>query len=79
MHIEVKLFFDLVKYLPPGSKNKKMFLSLKDGSSVQALLYQLNLPAQVTKIVLVNGITPTNGMQLKEGDVVAIFPPIAGG
>jgi len=79
MNIEVQLFFDLVKYLPPGSKNKKLSLSLKNGSTVQELLYQLNLPSQAPKIILVNGIKTTNGIQLKEGDVVTIFPPIAGG
>jgi molybdopterin converting factor small subunit len=31
------------------------------------------------KIILVNGIHGTKGQTLKEGDVVSIFPPVAGG
>ncbi|MFH0813777.1 MAG: MoaD/ThiS family protein [Pseudomonadota bacterium] len=79
MNIEVKLFFDLAEHLPLGSKNKKVYISLQEGSTIQRLLDQLGLPSKMSKIVLLNGIKPKNGEKLKEGDVVAIFPPMAGG
>jgi molybdopterin converting factor small subunit len=31
------------------------------------------------KIILVNGVHGKNDQVLKEGDVVSIFPPVAGG
>ena len=79
MNLEVELFYDLVKYLPPGSKNRKCSISMEDGSTIQELVNKLGLPSEMPKIILVNGIRPQNGIKLHEGDVIAIFPPIAGG
>jgi molybdopterin converting factor small subunit len=80
MNIEVKLFFDLAKYLPPeASKSNSVSISLKEGSTIQELIDKLNLPPKMTKVILVNGIKPKNETKLKDGDLVAIFPPMAGG
>jgi sulfur carrier protein ThiS len=79
MNIEVELFYDFVKHLPHGSKNRKCSLTLREGSTIQELLDILGLPPKIPKIILVNGVRPQDGRRLQGNDVVAIFPPIAGG
>lgn len=79
MNIEVKLFYNLAEFLPPEIKNKKDSLSLEEGATIKNLLDRLGIPEQMTRVILVNGIRPKDGAKLQEGDVVAIFPPLAGG
>ncbi len=79
MNVEIKLFFNLAQYLPPGSEKSSARISLAEGTTVHDLLQQLNLPADITKTVLVNGIRTEDGAPLHEGDSIAVFPPMAGG
>ncbi len=79
MNIEVKLFFDLAKYLPSGHNKGKVSMSLERGSTIQGIIGELGIPPQMQKVILVNGIKPKNEGKLKDGDIVAIFPPMAGG
>ena len=39
----------------------------------------LGIPAEMTRIVLVNGRDAEPGQRLAPGDTVAIFPPLMGG
>ena len=79
MNIEVKLFFGLGKYVSAAAKESKVCISLEENATIQEVLDRLAIPAQEHKVILVNGIKPKVGAKLKEGDVVAIFPPMAGG
>jgi molybdopterin converting factor small subunit len=74
--ITIKFFADLRKYGP-----KKDDINLPEGSSIQKILEKYKIPTTNRNIIiLVNG-TPhkTRNYIIKEGDVIAIFPPIAGG
>lgn len=83
MRVTVKLYATLSDYLPAGSRNNRVELDLADGAGVQAVLQQFALPAKLTHLVLVNGVfvppeqRPTTA--LRDGDVLAVWPPIAGG
>jgi molybdopterin converting factor small subunit len=77
--IEVQLYFDLAQYLPAGTKEKKFPLSFREGATIKTLLNKLELPEDITKVILVNGLNAHKERMLQEGDVVAIFPPLAGG
>ena len=77
--VEVRLFANLAKLLPPGSQKKRATLTVRKGTTVDELLDRLNLPRKVTNIVMVNGAQGDREAELKEGDVVSVFPPIAGG
>jgi molybdopterin converting factor small subunit len=80
MHIEVKLFANLRKNLPPGSTGSKAQLTLEDGATLQTLIDQLKIPVELAQMVLVNGEqTREFDRLLHEGDTVSIFPPVAGG
>lgn len=79
MTIKVKLFFDLVRYLPPGAKNATALISLEDGATLQDLLARLCIPDDCFKSMLVNGINATGETRLVDNDFVVLFPPMAGG
>ena len=83
MQVTVKLYATLSDYLPPGSKNNRVELSVPEAASVQEVLQPFALPARLTHLVLVNGVfVPPEARAttlLQEADVLAVWPPIAGG
>ncbi len=79
MEIEVKLFATLRDYLPKGSGRFSCKMNVDDHSQVGGLLSKLKIPEEIPKIILINGIHGKNDQILKDGDVVSIFPPVAGG
>jgi molybdopterin converting factor small subunit len=79
MNIEIKLFFDLVKYLPSGTSNNRANISVNAGTTVQNLIDILGIPSEIQKTILINGIKAGNETEIHENDSIAIFPPMAGG
>lgn len=80
MQVEVKLFANLRKLLPPGSSGSKAQISLEEGATIEALIQHLKIPPEMAQMVLVNGEqTRKFDHPLAEGDTVSIFPPVAGG
>ena len=79
MDIEVKLFATLRDYLPKGSSRFSCTLNIDGRSRVKDILEKLKIPEEIPKIILVNGVHGKVDQLLKEGDVVSIFPPVAGG
>lgn len=84
MTVEVRLFAGLRERLPEARRGRA-HLDLEEGSSLQGLLDRLEIEPRLAQMVLVNGVqTPRDrsaraARRLSEGDVVAIFPPVAGG
>jgi len=79
MEIEVKLFATLRDYLPKGSSRFSCKMEVDGHTQVHDILERLQLPDEIPKIILVNGIHGKKDQILKEGDVLSIFPPVAGG
>ena len=79
MEIEVKLFATLRDYLPKGSDRFSCKIEVDDQTRVQDILSRLKIPDEIPKIILVNGIHGKKEQMLKEGDVLSVFPPVAGG
>ncbi len=84
MQITFKLYASLGEYLPADQRRgNEMTLTVPDGSTVSGITSPFNLPDKLVHLVLVNGhyIAPAErGTKvLVEGDVLAIWPPIAGG
>ena len=79
MKIEVRLFANLAKLLPPGSQKKRTTITIRKGSTVNDILDRFNIPPKVTNIVMINGEHKGRETELQEGDVVSVFPPISGG
>lgn len=79
MEVKVKLFATLRDYLPKDSDGKSCQIEIDGKTTVEQIITQLNLPVEIPKIILVNGLQGTADQTLKEGDVLSIFPPVAGG
>lgn len=83
MRITLKLYAMLTEYLPPGAEKNICQLDLAEGTSVEQVVKQLKLPRDLVHLVLVNGVyvapEQLTDTPLKEGDVLAIWPPVAGG
>ncbi|MBN8509394.1 MAG: MoaD/ThiS family protein [Burkholderiales bacterium] len=84
MQITFKLYAGLTQYLPHEARvGNAMPLELPEGTTVLQAMQPFNLPMKIVKLVLVNGvyIAPEQWatQPLKEGDVLAIWPPVAGG
>ncbi|MHC4677989.1 MAG: MoaD/ThiS family protein [Planctomycetota bacterium] len=74
MLVEVRLFATFRE----GRFNERE-VELPEGSSLGDLLKHLNIPERDAKITIVNGLAVSAECKLSNRDVVAIFPPIAGG
>jgi sulfur carrier protein ThiS len=84
MQITFKLYAGLTQYLPHEARvGNAMPLELAEGSTVLQAMQPFNLPMKIVKLVLVNGvyIAPEQWQSrvLQDGDVLAIWPPVAGG
>jgi len=83
MKIKFKLFATLADYLPQPSRTNSIELEVAAGSTIQSIIDQFQLPTQLVHLVLVNGVyvypSARITTKLKEGDVLAIWPPVAGG
>ena len=80
MTIELRLFASLRKHLPPGSPRGKCALELPDRATVGAVLAQMHIPFASAHMVLVNGEHDRDfDRRLRDGDVLSVFPPVAGG
>ncbi len=83
MKVTVKLFALLGKYLPPGAADNQAAVEVADGATPAVVMDGLNLPREFCHLVLVNGYYVEPGkrdsLALKDNDVLAIWPPVAGG
>jgi len=84
MNITLKLFASLTDYLPPASKYTNIVeLDIAAETTISQLVELYRLPDKQVHLVLVNGsyVAPDQraSRTLTEGDVLAIWPPIAGG
>jgi sulfur carrier protein ThiS len=85
MRITFKLFASLTDYLPPGRErgSNSVDVDVPEGASIGEVVAPFQLPQKLVHLVLVNGIyvppTERSTRRLSEGDVLAIWPPIAGG
>lgn len=79
MEVEVKLFATLREYLPKGSGPFSCKMQIDGQTRIKDVLVRLKIPTEIPKIILVNGVHGKADQVLKEGDVVSLFPPVAGG
>ena len=79
MRVEVQLHATLTPFLPPGSRDGVAVVEIDDDATVAALIARLAIPAELSRVVLVNGHDVDDETRLRAGDVVDVFPPLAGG
>ena len=74
MNITVKLFATLRDF---GPKIQEM--NVPENSTIEKVVKSLNLPEDIPLLKIVNGVHTDPKEMLKEGDVLALFPPVGGG
>jgi sulfur-carrier protein len=79
MEIEVKLFATLRDYLPEGSGRFSCKMKIESHTRIEDIMSNLKIPEEMPKIILLNGIHGKKDQVLKDGDVLSVFPPVAGG
>ena len=84
MNITFKLFATLTDYLPAEARrSNQVTLDVAQDASINQIIEPFGMPPKLVHLVLVNGkyIKPEDRdtTTLFEGDVLAIWPPVAGG
>jgi sulfur carrier protein ThiS len=79
VNVTIKLLNVYRQYLPDNAQGSTYSLQIPQGTRVAELLAQLPLPDGEKKVVLVNGSTPSLDQVLVDGDIIAVFPSMAGG
>ncbi len=79
MRVEVKLFANFREFLPPGSEKYSCWLEAEEGTTIAQMLDKLHIPESIPMITLVNGVYRNFEDPLSPGDVLSVFPPVAGG
>ena len=85
MKITFKLFASLTDYLPADRERGSNMVDIEvpEGASIVEAVTPFQLPQKMVHLVLVNGVyvppAERTTRRLSEGDVLAIWPPIAGG
>lgn len=78
MRITLRLFATFQPYLPDGCEGRACELDVADDTTVRHVLDQFQVPSEGV-VILVNGRTAAMEDGLEEGDVLAVFPALAGG
>lgn len=84
MQITFKLYALLTDFLPVDRRTSNwMTLDVAPNASIAEIIAPFNLPMKMVHLVLINGVYVPPAQHatrtLVEGDVLAIWPPIAGG
>ncbi len=84
MRITFKLYASLTQYLPADARtSNQIALEVPDGTPIAKIIEPFGLHEKLVHLVLVNGVYVPPAERLafvpKPGDVLAIWPPIAGG
>lgn len=84
MQITFKLYASLTDYLPADRRShNQMNLEVAPEATIAQIIEPFQLPMKLVHLVLINGryVAPEDRASrcLQPGDVLAIWPPIAGG
>ena len=84
MRITFKLYASLTQHLPADARrSNEVALDVAEGTPIGRIIEPFGLPEKQVHLVLVNGVYVPPEQRLsfvpKEGDVLAIWPPIGGG
>ena len=72
--IEVRLFATL-----RAGRGKIVILEPEDFPDAGTIIAHLNIPAEEVAILLINGFHKKPTDSVKDGDIIALFPPVGGG
>lgn len=84
MKITFKLYATLGDFLPSHAVRNIASIDIADDASLHSIIDAHQVPRKLAHLVLINGVFVCEADRdqagiLKEGDVLAIWPPVAGG
>ncbi len=83
MRLTFKLYANLTAYLPEDSNKHSIEIDVTESDTPISILERYSVPLESAHLILLNGtyVQPDERNQaiFKEGDTLAIWPPVAGG
>ena len=83
MRITFKLYATLGEYLPEGAFENAVAIEVPEGMAPNAIIDRYRVPRKLAHLVLVNGVycarCDRDRALLRDGDTLAVWPPVAGG
>lgn len=84
MQITLKLYATLSDLLPAGAKDNRVEIEVSEDVTLNQIIDRYRVPRELAHLVLINGVfvcetDRDQSAALKSGDVLAIWPPVAGG
>ncbi len=83
MKITLKLFATLGDLLPSGAKANAIEIDVDSDVTLNQIIERYKIPPELAHLVLINGVFSCEADRdiaaLNPGDVLAIWPPVAGG
>jgi molybdopterin converting factor small subunit len=79
IHITLKLLGPFRSLAVGAGTDGVQQLVCEPGTCLSQALLSAPLPEDVPRVILLNGVQHDNDPQLHDGDVITVFPPIAGG
>ncbi|MBW9265010.1 MAG: sulfur carrier protein ThiS [Candidatus Thiodiazotropha endolucinida] len=83
MNVEFKLYASLMTYLPSGATDHAVNVTLSEGATIFDLMERYQVPREQAHLVVCNGLfvppSQRETYRLQDGDVIALWPPVAGG
>lgn len=84
MTLTFKLYATLQELLPAGAVKNAVQIDVAEDVTLNQLIDRFQVPRELAHLVLINGVFVCDADRdkaggLEAGDVVAIWPPVAGG
>ena len=83
MKVTLKLYASLSEFLPENAVKNVAEIIIEPGLDLRGILDYYGVPGEQCHLVLVNGVyvppSERKGYMLSELDVLAVWPPVAGG
>ena len=83
MKLILKLYAGLTDYLPPEAVDNKLTIEISQHITAYEVIDRYKVPREMAHLVLLNGVyvnpEDRNRAMFSDGDILAIWPPVAGG
>lgn len=83
IEIKLKLYASLTEYLPKVMNRHSLEVQISLDDTPHQVLARFNVPRKMVHLVLLNGVYLESAERdravFQNGDVLAIWPPVAGG